>query len=241
MNKELFEQELKRLNINLTPIQKDQLDKFYKLLIEWNKKINLTGITEENQVYLKHFYDSLTLIKAVDLTKPIKLCDVGSGAGFPGIVLKIVFPNLDITLIDSLQKRINYLDEVIKIIGLTSIKAIHCRMEDFSKENEEQFDIITARAVANTKLLTEISIKALKINGKLIFMKANLNDELDNINTLFNDLGCKLENKIEFKLPIENSKRSLLIIKKTKQTPRKYPRRIDQIKKIHCKNNNDNI
>lgn len=235
MNKELFEQEIKKLNISLTQEQKKQLDTFYKLLIEWNKKMNLTGITEENQVYLKHFYDSLTLIKATDLTKSIKLCDVGSGAGFPGIILKIVFPNLDITLIDSLQKRINYLNEVINQLGLTNIKAIHYRMEDFSKENEEEFDVITARAVANTKLLTEISIKALKTKGQMIFMKAKIDDELIDIDNLFNNLGCSIQNKIEFNLPIENSTRTLIVITKNKTTPNKYPRRIDQIKKIHCK------
>lgn len=235
MNKEIFEQELKKLNISITQEQKNQLDTFYKLLVEWNKKMNLTGITEENQVYLKHFYDSLTLVKAIDLTKPIKLCDVGSGAGFPGIVLKIVFPNLDITLIDSLKKRINYLNEVINQLGLNNIRAIHCRMEDFSKENSEKFDVITARAVANTKLLTEISIKALKIHGQMIFMKANIDDELNDIDKLFNELGCFIKNKIEFNLPIENSTRTLLVITKNKKTPNKYPRRIDQIKKIHCK------
>lgn len=235
MNKERFEQEIEKLNIRLTQEQKSQLDTFYKLLIEWNEKMNLTGITEEEQVYLKHFYDSLTLVKAIDLTKPIKLCDVGSGAGFPGIVLKIVFPNLDVTLIDSLQKRINYLNEVINQLGLTNIKAIHCRMEDFSKEKEEEFDVITARAVANTKLLTEISIRALKVNGQMIFMKANIFDELTDIDDLFNNLGCFIQNKIEFNLPIENSTRTLLVITKIKKTPNKYPRRIDQIKKIHCK------
>lgn len=238
MNKEIFEQELKKLNISLTAKQLEELDTFYKLLIEWNQKINLTGITEEQQVYLKHFYDSLTLIKGLDLTKPITLCDVGSGAGFPGIVLKIVFPNLNIILIDSLQKRINYLNEVIQKLNLTNIKAIHCRMEEYSKKNKEQFDAITARAVANTKLLTEISINALKVNGQLIFMKGNINDELEDIDPLLNELGCKLENIIEFTLPIENSKRSLVIIRKIKSTPTKYPRRIDQIKKTHCKNKN---
>lgn len=231
MNKETFEKELQKLNINLTAKQLEELDTFYKLLIEWNKKINLTGITEEEQVYLKHFYDSLTLIKAIDLTEPITLCDVGSGAGFPGIVLKIVFPNLNITLVDSLQKRINYLNEVIEKLQLTNIKAIHCRMEDYSKVNKEQFDVITARAVANTKLLTEISINALKVGGYLVFMKGNVHNELDDIARLLNELGCKLENVIEFNLPIENSKRSLVMLRKTKSTPKKYPRRIDQIKK----------
>lgn len=161
MNKKTFIEELKKINIDITKEQLEKLDKFYNLLVDWNNKINLTTITKEEDVYLKHFYDSLTLIKAIDLTKDLKICDVGSGAGFPGIVLKIVFPNLNITLIDSLQKRVNYLNDIIKKLNLINIKALHARMEEFSKENEEQFDIITARAVGNTKLLTEISIKSL--------------------------------------------------------------------------------
>ena len=231
MNKEQFLDELTKLNITLTTDQLNKLDLFYKILVDWNNKINLTSIIREEDVYLKHFYDSLTLIKAIDLTKNIKLCDVGSGAGFPGIVLKIVYPNLDITLIDSLNKRVIYLNEVINKLELTNIQAIHTRMEDYSKKHEEKFDIITARAVANTKLLTEICIKALKINGKLVFMKANINNELDNINQLFNNLGCNLENIIRFKLPIEESNRSLVIITKNSMTKKQYPRRIDIIKK----------
>ena len=231
MNKKTFIEELKKINIDITKEQLEKLDKFYNLLVDWNNKINLTTITKEEDVYLKHFYDSLTLIKAIDLTKDLKICDVGSGAGFPGIVLKIVFPNLNITLIDSLQKRVNYLNDIIKKLNLINIKALHARMEEFSKENEEQFDIITARAVGNTKLLTEISIKSLKINGKLIFMKANLMNELDNTIYLFNNLGCILKEVVKFKLPIEESNRSLVIIEKIKKTPSKYPRRLDKIKK----------
>ena len=231
MNKEEFIEELKKLNISINDKQQEQLEKYYKLLIEWNEKINLTSITEKEEVYLKHFYDSLTLIKAYDLTQEISLCDVGSGAGFPGIVLKIVFPNLNITLVDSLNKRVNYLNEVIKKLELNNIKAIHMRMEDFSKENEEKYDIITARAVANTKILTEISIRSLKINGLLIFMKANLEQEIKDLNTYLKQYGCELIDIIKFLLPIENSTRSLVVIKKKEKTNKKYPRRIDQIKK----------
>ena len=231
MDKKVFIEELKKLNISITKEQLEKLNKFYHLLLDWNTKINLTTIIKEDDVYLKHFYDSLTLIKAVDLTKELKLCDIGSGAGFPGIVLKIIFPNLDITLIDSLNKRVNYLNQIIKDLELTNIKAIHSRMEDYSKLHEAEFDIITARAVGSIKLLTEISIKALKINKNLIFMKANLTDELDNTKELFNDLGCKVTNIIEFKLPIEESNRSLVIIEKLTKTKQKYPRRMDKIKK----------
>ena len=231
MNKEEFLKETKKLGINISESQINLLDKFYQLLIEWNEKINLTTITDYNDVYLKHFYDSLTLYKEIDLNADITLCDVGTGAGFPGIVLKICFPNLKITLIDSLQKRVKYLNEIIKELGLSDIQAIHTRMEDYSRLNEEKFDIITARAVANTNILLEISIKALKINGHLVLMKANCEEEIKNSKTALNELGCELININEFGLPKENSKRTLINIKKTVKTKDKYPRNIDKIKK----------
>lgn len=231
MNKEEFIKELEKININITDKQLNQLERFYQLLIEWNEKINLTSITKKEEVYLKHFYDSLTLVKAVDLTQKLTLCDVGSGAGFPGIVLKIVFPYLNITLVDSLNKRVKYLNEIIKELDLNNIEAIHMRMEDFSKTNEEKYDIITARAVANTKILTEISIKSLKIGGYLIFMKANVEEELTNIHSYLKSYGCAFIDTIKFVLPKEKSTRTLVIIKKTEKTNKKYPRRIDQIKK----------
>ena len=231
MSKEEFLKELTRLNIIVSKEQMEKLDKFYKLLIEWNKKVNLTSITKEEDVYLKHFYDSLTLIKAININENLKLCDVGSGAGFPGIVLKIIFPNLKTILVDSLQKRVNYLNAIIEQLNLENIEAVHTRMEDYSKEHEEEYDVITARAVGNTKLLTEISVKALKINGKLILMKGNIEEELNNTNNLFSNLGVEIENIIKFKLPIEESNRSLIIIKKISKTSNKYPRRIDKIKK----------
>ena len=167
MNKEQFVLEVRSLGIEVTEKKLKKLDEFYNLLILWNEKINLTTITAIQDVYLKHFYDSLTLFRVCDLTKDINICDVGSGAGFPGIVLKIFFPNLKITLVDSLNKRVNYLNTIIKELGLVNIEAVHSRMEDFSKVNEEKYDIITARAVANLSVLSEISVKALKIQGFL--------------------------------------------------------------------------
>ena len=159
------------------------------------------------------------------------LCDVGTGAGFPGIVLKIVFPQLKITLIDSLQKRVNYLNEVIKELDLKDIEAFHYRMEDYSRENEEKFDIITARAVANTKLLCEISVRSLKIGGRLVFMKANVDEELDNINNMIKELNISNPSINKFMLPVENSNRALVSFKKLDKTKEKYPRNIDKIKK----------
>ena len=231
MNKEEFLIETKKLGINITEEQINLLDKFYNLLIEWNEKINLTTITDYEEVYLKHFYDSLTLVKDVNLNEDISLCDVGSGAGFPGIVLKICFPNLKITLVDSLQKRVNYLNEIIDELGLKEICAIHSRMEDFSRTNEEKFDLITARAVANMNVLLEISVRSLKINGNLVLMKANCEEEIKNSNKAINELSSELISINEFYLPKEESKRTLIKIQKKDKTNSKYPRTIDKIKK----------
>ena len=231
MNREEFITAVKELGISITDKQLEQLNEYYKALVEWNKRINLTSITEENDVYLKHFYDSLTLFKEYDLTKDISLCDVGTGAGFPGIVLKIVFPNLKITLVDSLQKRLKFLDYVIKLLNLKDVELVHERMEDYSKQNEEKFDIITSRAVAKTKILVEISFKALKISGHLILMKSSFEEELSNAEKIIKDIGGEVIDVNTFKLPFENSQRALISIKKVRKTEAKYPRSIDKIKK----------
>ena len=158
MTKEEFIIELQKLNIILTNEQLNKLDIFYELLIEWNNKINLTTIISKEDVYLKHYYDSLTLIKVTDLTQKKTLCDVGTGAGFPGIVLKIVFPNLNITLLDALEKRVIYLNDIIKKLDLKDIKALHERGE-FHKE---KYDIVTARAVANMEKLITYTMPLVK-------------------------------------------------------------------------------
>ncbi len=230
MNKEEFIEELKKLNIVLTNIQFEQLDKYYELLVEWNNKINLTRIIEKEEVYLKHFYDSITLIKAIDLNKNIKVCDIGTGAGFPGIVLKIVFPNLDITLVDALEKRVKFLNLVIKELNLNNIIAIHDRAENFIKENREKFDLITCRAVSKLNVISELCIPGVKVNGYFIPMKANIEEEIENTKYL-NLLNSKLENIISFKLPKEESIRNLVIIKKIGNTNIMYPRTYDKIKK----------
>lgn len=231
MTKEEFILEVEKLGIEITPDKMEKLDKFYHLLLEWNEKINLTTITKEEDVYLKHFYDSLTLYKIIDLKENLTLCDVGSGAGFPGIVLKIFFPNLKITLIDSLNKRVNYLNLVISSLNLNGIEAHHFRMEEFSKCNEEAFDVITARAVASISILSEISIRSLKLNGKLIFMKANCDEELEKIDNVMKNLNLSNMKVIKFILPFENSNRTLISLTKTKKTNNKFPRYIDKIKR----------
>lgn len=231
MNKEFFINEVEKLGIIVDDEKLNKLDQFYHLLIEWNEKINLTTIIEEESVYLKHFYDSLTLYRDIDLNKPIKICDVGSGAGFPGIVLKIFFPSIDITLIDSLNKRIIYLNDIIDKLKLSNIKAVHSRMEDYSKNHEEEFDYITARAVSQLPILCEISVKALKIGGSLVFMKANCEEELLGIEKKIDKLGLKLKEVDKFVLPIENSNRTIIKIDKYSKTNKIYPRTIDKIKK----------
>ena len=180
MNKEEFVEELKKINITLSSKQLDQLDKYYHLLIEWNEKINLTRITEEKDVYLKHFYDSLTLFKVIDLNKDLKLCDIGTGAGFPGIVLKIAFPNLKITLVDSLLKRIKFLDIVIKELDLKDIETVHSRAEDYVKFHKNEFDIVTSRAVSRLINLLDYSISLLNKSGVFTPMKANCEEEIKN-------------------------------------------------------------
>ena len=208
MNREEFVEELEKLGITLTTEQEIKLEKFYNLLIEWNQKINLTRILEKEDVYLKHFYDSLTITKVVDLSKIETLCDVGTGAGFPGIVLKIVYPNLKITLVDSLLKRVNYLNIIIKELELENIKAIHTRGEDL----KETFDIVTARAVANIEKLLIYTMHLVNKNGSLIAMKGNIDDELNA--DILKKINKKYKiSKIEkFLLPKENSQRSLVVV-----------------------------
>ena len=208
MTKEEFITALKDLNIEVTEEKLAKLNKFYKLLVEWNSKINLTRIIEEQDVYLKHFYDSLTITKVIDLNKVETLCDVGTGAGFPGIVLKIFYPNLKVTLIDSLEKRIKYLNDVIEKLNLENIKAIHSRGEAY----QGSFDIVTYRAVANIEKLVTYTMHLVKKNGKFIAMKGNIDKELTP------EIEKKLSKKYQivtikkFLLPKENSNRSLVVI-----------------------------
>lgn len=230
MNLELFIEETKKLGLNITHEQLNKLEKFYELLISWNEKMNLTRITEKEEVYLKHFYDSLTLYKVIDLTKDLTLCDVGSGAGFPGIVLKIAFPNLKIKLIDSLQKRVNYLNEIIKALELINIEAIHTRAEDYAKNHREEYDIVTARAVANLRVLSELCIPMVKVNGYFIAMKANIEEEKEESKEILKKLDSNIEHIETFYLPIENSVRNIVKIKKEVKTNPIYPRRIEKMK-----------
>ena len=231
MNKDRFIEEVKNLGIEITDKKLEQLEKYYELLIEYNKVMNLTGITDKKEVYLKHFYDSLTLNKIIDLNQINSMCDIGSGAGFPGIVIKILFPHIKIMLIDSLNKRITFLNNVIKELNLENIEASHVRAEEFAKDNREKYDIVTARAVAKLNILLELSIPLAKINGYFIAMKSNIEEEIKNINSTLCELNCELLDTKKFKLPYENSVRTLIKFKKISKTNCIYPRKFEQIKK----------
>ena len=230
MNKETFITELSKLNINITDKQLEDLDTYYRLLYEENQKYNLTTITNEEDVYLKHFYDSLTITKIIKLDSQY-LCDIGTGAGFPGMVLKILFPNLKVDLIDSNGKKCYFLNLVIEKLQLKNINVINTRCEEYAHKQRENYDIVTSRAVAPLKHLLEYSIPLLKINGNFIALKANLDEELINIDNYYRKLNLINEEIIKFKLPYENSNRTLYKVEKKKTTPIIYPRNYNQIKK----------
>ena len=210
-------------------LDEEQIQEFYKymeLLLEWNEKINLTAIVEPRDVILKHFVDSLTICK--ELQKNKTLADIGTGAGFPGIPVKILRPDLDITLIDSLNKRVNFLTMVIEALKLEKIIALHGRIEDFGKNKKyrEKFDYVTSRAVANLSTLSEYMIPLVKIGGKCICMKgSNINEELKNAEKAIKTLGGKIEKVDTFLLPDTDMGRNIILIKKEKATPNKYPRK----------------
>ena len=208
MNNKEFISYLKELNLEVTEEQLNLLEKYYNILVETNKTTNLTRITEKEEVYLKHFYDSLTITKEIDLNNINSLCDVGTGAGFPGMVLKIFYPHLKVILIDAREKKIKFLKEVIKKLDLKDIEALHIRAEEY----HEKFDIVTARAVANIEKLLDYTMHLLNENGKLIAMKGDIDIELspkiqERINNKY-----KIVKINKFLLPKENSKRSLVII-----------------------------
>lgn len=230
MNKEQFISEVSKLNINLTDTMLNQLEQYYELLVTENKKYNLTAITEKDAVYLKHFYDSLTLTKIINLDNQ-SLCDIGTGAGFPGMVLKIAFPNLKVTLIDATEKKCNFLKMVIDKLKLKKIEVINARAEEYSKNNRELYDIVTSRAVAPLKHLLEYSIPLVKVKGTYIAMKSDLTKELVGIENYEHKLNIYEQKILTFNLPIEDSVRTLIRYTKKDITNSIYPRRYNEIKK----------
>ena len=230
MNKEQLITELKKININISDDTIKKLEEYYRILVEENKKYNLTAITEESQVYLKHFYDSLCIVKIINLDNQY-LLDIGTGAGFPGMVLKIVFPNLKVDLLDSTNKKCQFLQMIINKLELKDINVINARAEEYAKENREKYDIVTSRAVAPLKHLLEYSIPTLKVNGNFISLKSNIDEEIKNINNYYKKLYLSNEEIVKYELPYELSLRTLYKITKKKETSLIYPRMYSQIKK----------
>ena len=225
---QIFENKLNELGIALTDKQKQQFDKFYELLVEWNKVMNLTGITEYEEVNEKHFVDSLSIVKALDMKSVKSVIDVGTGAGFPGIPLKIAIPHLKVVLLDSLNKRINFLNTVIAELGLTDIKTIHGRAEDYAKQTEyrEKFDLCVSRAVANLSTLSEYCLPYVSADGLFVpYKSGEIDEELENSKKAVKILGGKIENVVKFQLPGTEIGRSFVKIRKISNTNKKYPRK----------------
>lgn len=219
---------LSAFELSLNQMQIDKFMKYYELLIEWNQYINLTAITEFDEVCLKHFIDSLSLSKVVDCTKDDTIIDIGTGAGFPGIPLKIVFPNLKITLLDSLGKRVKFLNEIIEKLSLEKIEAIHGRAEDYAKSElyREKYDICVSRAVSNLSVLSEYCIPYVKVNGFFISYKSEkVSEEIKTAQRAVKVLGGKIYHQEEFILPNSDIYRNLIMIQKLEHTPQKYPRK----------------
>jgi len=223
-----FENNLKQMGIALSDHQMKQFLKYYELLVEWNEFMNLTAITEYDEVMKKHFLDSLSLIKTYDVSKNRTVIDVGTGAGFPGLAIKIAYPELQVTLLDSLNKRIKFLDEVILQLGLTGVETVHGRAEDYAKPGKlrEKFDLCVSRAVANLTSLTEYCLPFVKVGGEFISYKSEkMSEELEHAKKAISVLGGKYDRCEEFYLPESDIFRNLVVIKKVKETPKKYPRK----------------
>lgn len=224
--KKVFDFESKKMNIILDDLKMERFYKYMNLLLEWNEKINLTAITDEREIIVKHFLDSLTIEKYLDNIK--NLADIGTGAGFPGIPIKIFNPNIKITLVDSLNKRVNFLNDIVKELKLENVEVIHSRAEDLGKDKNyrEKFDVVTSRAVANMSILSEYLLPLVKIDGKCICMKgAEIEEELESAKYAIKLLGGRIEKVDNFELSDEHLKRNIVVIKKIDKSPSNYPRK----------------
>ena len=224
----LFEEKLAHLDIVLDDVQKQQFHRFYEILVEWNSFMNLTGITEFQEVLVKHFLDSLACVKAVDLAKVKKVMDIGTGAGFPGVPLKIAFPHLEECLLDSLKKRVTFLEETFDLLGFDKITAIHGRAEEFAKNKayREQYDLCVSRAVSNLSTLSEYCLPYVKKGGVFISYKSGkVQEEAEGAARAIKLLGGEIKDICYFTLPDSEIERSLVVIEKVKNTPGKYPRK----------------
>ncbi len=224
----ILEDGCQAFGVTLTEKQIEQFEKYYELLVEWNKVMNLTGITEFDEVMQKHFVDSVAAAEYVEMEKINSLIDVGTGAGFPGIPLKIVYPHLQVTLLDSLNKRIKFLDEVVDNLGLIEIETVHGRAEDAAKKAEyrEQFDLSVSRAVANLASLTEYCLPFVKVGGKFVSYKSvAVDEEIVQSKKAVYVLGGEIGKVEKFQLPGSDMERALVVVEKKRSTPKKYPRK----------------
>ncbi|WP_261701637.1 16S rRNA (guanine(527)-N(7))-methyltransferase RsmG [Staphylococcus equorum] len=227
MSVEWLTKQLSTQGIELSEEQQRQFQTYYQMLVEWNKKINLTSITEEYEVYLKHFYDSIAPSFYTDLTKELTICDIGAGAGFPSIPLKIIYPNLKVTIVDSLNKRIKFLNQLAEALDLENVNFVHDRAETFGKGvYRESYDIVTARAVARLSVLSELCLPLVKKGGQFIALKSSKGEEeLEEARFGLGILGGKVRETISYELPEEAGERQMILIDKRSQTPKKYPRK----------------
>lgn len=228
MNEQQFIEALKEMGIELSDTQIAQFKKYFELLVEWNEKMNLTAITDFEGVYLKHFYDSISASFYFDFTKVESLCDVGAGAGFPSLPIKICFPHLHVTIVDSLNKRITFLNHLSEQLQLENVTFVHARAEEFGQNEKyrEKFDVVTARAVARLSVLSELCLPIAKEGGYFVALKAAAGpEELKDAKKAISTLGASLKEEFSYSLPVEESDRTLYIFDKIKKTPKKYPRK----------------
>lgn len=235
MNDEIFKKSIEELGVEVTDEKLELLERYFEILKEYNSHTNLTRIIEKNDVYLKHFYDSLTLVKIINFKNQINILDIGSGAGFPGVVLKIFYPNINLSLLDSNNKKTKFLEYLCKELHLDVI-VINDRAENHTKNKINFYDVVVARAVANLRVLTELSLPLIKEKGNFIAMKSNISEELQDINDTLIYFDSVISNTIEFKLPIDNSLRTIVLFTKTKKTNMSKLRSYDKIVKFPLKN-----
>lgn len=233
MNRELFLNGLKKLNIEITDIQTEQFEKYSDLLKEWNEKINLTAITDDDGISIKHFLDCILLLKYIDIPENASVADIGTGAGFPGLPVKIMRSDVSLCLVDSLNKRINFLNEVKTQLGLDDVQCIHSRAEELARKREyrEKFDFVLSRAVANLTVLCEYCLPFLRIGGTFVALKSSeIKEETEEALSMIGNLGGKVKEIISAPLPESDITRSLVVIEKVRETPKSFPRSSKRIK-----------
>lgn len=228
MNRETFKAKLSEQGIELSNRQMEQFSIYFETLVDWNEKVNLTAITDQSGVYLKHFYDSITASFYYDFSEELQICDIGAGAGFPSIPLKICFPHLQITIVDSLNKRITFLNHLASQLELSHVSFYHDRAETFGRNSQfrNSFDVVMARAVAKTSVLSELCLPVCKTGGTFIAMKGpNAQTELNDAENAIHRLGAEVKAVHTFDLPEDNGERNIVLIEKKRKTPKQFPRK----------------